>query len=155
MARDRALSILVSHSILFAIIYLPGVLKTPLELISQYLLDTHKEKKIRAPEEPCEGHKADTGKAILFSRSFDWRAKLPEMGSSARLFLWVHWWQAEAGVRLSLTDQEIAEALNVDIRTIQTWKQSLVRTGHLEISEAEDQGSFWSDIYAGLKKGGT
>ncbi len=106
-----------------------------------------------APEEPYDGHKADTGKAILFSRSFDWKAKLPEMGSAARLFLWVHWRQAEAGARLSLTDQEIAEALNVDRRTIQTWKQSLVRAGYLEISEAEDQMSFWSTNYAGLKTG--
>ena len=106
-----------------------------------------------APEEPYDGHKADTGKAILFSRSFDWKAKLPEMGSAARLFLWVHWRQAEAGARLSLTDQEIAEALNVDRRTIQTWKQSLVRTGHLEISEAEYQRSLWSANYAGLKNG--
>jgi len=106
-----------------------------------------------APEEPYDGHKADTGKAILFSRSFDWKAKLPEMGSAARLFLWVHWRQAEAGARLSLTDQEIAEALNVDRRTIQTWKQSLVRAGYLEILEAEDQMSFWSTNYAGLKTG--
>ncbi len=106
-----------------------------------------------APEEPYDGHKADTGKAILFSRSFDWKAKLPEMGSAARLFLWVHWRQAEAGARLSLTDQEIAEALNVDRRTIQTWKQSLVRTAHLEISEAEYQRSSRSANYAGLKNG--
>ena len=106
-----------------------------------------------APEEPYDGHKADTGKAILFSRSFDWKAKLPEMGSAARLFLWVHWRQAEAGARLSLTDQEIAEALNVDRRTIQTWKQFLVGSGYLEVSEAEGRRSIWSANYAGLKTG--
>jgi hypothetical protein len=104
-----------------------------------------------APEEPYDGHRADTGKAILFSRSFDWRTKLVEMGSAARLFLWIHWRQAEAGSKLSFTDQEMAEALHVDRRTIQTWKQSLVRGGYLEISETEEQMSLWSANYAGLK----
>jgi hypothetical protein len=75
------------------------------------------------------------------------------MGSAARLFLWVHWRQAEVGARLSLTDQEIAETLNVDRRTIQTWKQFLVGFGYLEVSEAEGRRSIWSANYAGLKTG--
>lgn len=108
-----------------------------------------------APEEPYDGHRADTGKTILLSKSFDWKTKLPEMGSTARLFLWIHWRQAEAGSKLSFTDQEMAEALHVDRRTIQTWKRSLVRGGYLEVSEAEDQRSLWSANYAGLKNSKT
>ena len=93
-----------------------------------------------APEEPYDGHNADTGKAILLSRSFDWKAKLPEMGSAARLFLWVHWRQAEAGARLSLTDQEIAEASECGQEgPFKRGKQSLVGPGILRSLKQKDK----------------
>jgi hypothetical protein len=38
LARDKALPILVSHSILLAIICLPGAIKSPLELIYSIII---------------------------------------------------------------------------------------------------------------------
>ncbi len=52
---------------------------------------------LRSPESPYDGHHSDTGNEILFSKAFAWEQKLREFGSAARLFIWFHWKQAEAG----------------------------------------------------------
>jgi hypothetical protein len=81
------------------------------------------------------------------SNSFDWTAKLTEFGIASRLFIWVHWRQAEAGSRLRLTDQDVADALGVDRRTIQNHKQLLVERGYLKVEPADEKLSLWSAQY--------
>ena len=74
-----------------------------------------------APEIPYDGHHADTGDAILFSRSFQWKIKLKEFGPAARFFIWLHWKQAEAQQRLELTYDEIAKALGIKTSTVKEY----------------------------------
>jgi hypothetical protein len=100
-----------------------------------------------SPVLPYDGLSSDIGDAILFSKAFDWKTRLPEMGISARLFLWVHWKQAEAGSRLCLTDQSVADALEIDRRTVQAHKKLLIQGGYLAVEEAEDKKSLWSAKY--------
>ncbi len=62
----------------------------------------------QSPESPYDGHHSDAGNEILFSKTFDWQEKLREFGSAARLFVWLHWKQAEAGAKLIFTVPELA-----------------------------------------------
>ncbi len=101
---------------------------------------------LRAPEAPYDGYNSDTGQAILLSRTFDWQNVLPEMGTASRLFLWVHWRQAEAGSKLRMTVQDVADALGVDKRTVQMHKKFLVDNGYLEVDERRN---LWAANYAG------
>ncbi len=73
--------------------------------------------------------------------------KLAEFGIASRLFIWVHWRQAEAGSKLRLTDQDVATALGVDRRTIQNHKQVLVDLGYLKVESADEKMSLWSAQY--------
>ena len=91
--------------------------------------------------------------SILLSSSFDWTARLAEFGIASRLFLWVHWRQAEAGSRLRLTDQDVAEALSVDRRTIQNHKQLLFERGYLRVEPADEKFSLWAAQYDPRKDG--
>ena len=99
-----------------------------------------------SPEAPYDGFTSDTGDAILFSSSFDWPTILPELGAAARLFLWVHWRQAEQTAKLNLSDQEVADALGIDRRTLQRQKQILINSGFLEVTRIDDTRSLWSSL---------
>jgi hypothetical protein len=90
-----------------------------------------------SPEEAYDGYNGQTKTAVLFSKKFDWKTKLPELGASARLFIWLHWQQAQAGKSLSFTDDQLAWALNVSKRTIVTYKQQLLSRGYLVANEKE------------------
>ena len=87
-----------------------------------------------APEIPYDGHNADTGDAILFSRSFPWEIKLKEFGPAARLFIWLHWKQAEAQRKLVLTHDEIAKALGIPTRAVSEHARRLMKAGCIEVS---------------------
>jgi hypothetical protein len=71
-----------------------------------------------APEVPYDGRNSDAGDAILFSQSFPWEIKLKEFGPASRLFVWLHWKQAEAQRKLVFTHEEIAKALGIPVRTV-------------------------------------
>jgi hypothetical protein len=90
---------------------------------------------------PYDGFSSAGEDSILLSSTFDWTAKLAEFGIVSRLFIWVHWRQAVAGSRLRLTDQDVAEALGVDRRTIQNHKQLLVERGYLRVEPADEKFS--------------
>jgi len=100
-----------------------------------------------APEVPYDGHNADTGDAILFSRSFPWEIKLKEFGSAARLFIWLHWKQAEEQRKLVLTHEEIARALGIPIKTMLGWTRQLVKAGNIELSQEDKPKNSWSAKY--------
>ena len=100
-----------------------------------------------APEVPYDGHNADTGDAILFSRSFPWEIKLKEFGPAARLFIWLHWKQAEAQRKLVLTHEEIAKALGIPIRTVRGYARMLVKAGYIEVSQEDKPKNSWSAKY--------
>ena len=100
-----------------------------------------------APEVPYDGHNADTGDAILFSRSFSWEIKLKEFGPAARLFIWLHWKQAEAQRRLELTHEEIARALGIPIRAMKECTRRLVKSGFIEVSQGDKPKNSWSAKY--------
>lgn len=100
-----------------------------------------------SPLAPYDGFNSAVGDSILLSGSFDWTVKLAEFGITSRLFIWVHWRQAEAGSWLRLTDQDVADALGVDRRTIQNHKQLLVELGYLKVEPADEKMTFWSAQY--------
>jgi hypothetical protein len=100
-----------------------------------------------ASEVPYDGHNADTGDAILFSRSFPWETKLKEFGAAARLFIWLHWKQAEAQRKLILTHEEIAETLGIPIKTMKGWTRELVKKGYVEVSHEDKAKNSWSAKY--------
>ena len=106
-----------------------------------------------SPLVPYDGFNSAVGDSILLSSTFDWTVKLAELGIASRLFIWVHWRQAEMGSRLRLTDQEVADALEVDRRTIQSHKQLLVELGYLKIEPADEKMSLWSGQYEAKKDG--
>ncbi|MGB6063683.1 MAG: hypothetical protein WBG50_02680, partial [Desulfomonilaceae bacterium] len=108
---------------------------------------------IGSPLVPYDGFNSAVGDSILLSSTFDWTVKLAELGIASRLFIWVHWRQAEMGSKLSLTDQEVADALEVDRRTIQSHKQLLVELGYLKIEPADEKMSLWSEQYEAKKDG--
>ena len=100
-----------------------------------------------SPLMPYDGFNSVVEDSILLSNSFDWTARLSELGIAARLFLWIHWRQAEAGSRLRLTDQDVAVALGADPRTIQNHKQLLVERGYLRVEPTTNKSSVWSAQY--------
>jgi|GEM_PF-1622167 len=100
-----------------------------------------------ASEVPYDGHNADTGDAILFSRSFPWEIKLKEFGPAARLFIWLHWKQAEARRKIALTHEEIAKILRVPARAIKEHTQSLLKAGYIEVSHGDKPKKSWSAKY--------
>jgi hypothetical protein len=100
-----------------------------------------------APEVPYDGYNADTGNAILFSRSFPWEIRLKEFGAAARLFMWLHWKQAEARRRLMLTDEEVAKALGFPVRTVKEHARRLVKAGYVEVSHEDKPKISWSAKY--------
>ena len=102
---------------------------------------------------PYDGFNSAVEDSILLSSSFDWATKLVEFGIASRLFIWVHWRQAEAGSRLRLTDQDVAAALGVDRRTIQNHKQLLLEQGCLRVEPADEKFSLWSAQYDPRKDG--
>jgi hypothetical protein len=108
-----------------------------------------------SPFIPYDGFSSATAVSILLSSTFDWTAKLAEFGIASRLFIWVHWRQAEAGSRLRLTDQDVANALGVDRRTIQNHKQVLVELCYLKVEPADKKMSLWSARYDLRKDGNT
>jgi len=100
-----------------------------------------------APQVPYDGHNADTGDAILFSRSFPWEINLKEFGPAARLFIWLHWKQAEAQRRLELTHEEIAKALCTKPGSMKEYARQLVRAGFIEVSQEDKPKNSWSAKY--------
>jgi hypothetical protein len=102
---------------------------------------------VGSPLVPYDGHSSDTEDAILFSKSFDWKTTLPRLGSGGRLFIWLHWKQAEKGSKLVLSDRDVARALGVDRKTIQRTKQKLFSHGLLEVTPADEKKSHWSAKY--------
>jgi len=94
-----------------------------------------------------DGHNADTGDAILLSRSFPWEIKLKEFGPAARFFLWLHWKQAEAHRRLELAYDEIAKALGIQPATVKEYARRLVEEGYIEISQGDKHKKSWSAKY--------
>lgn len=101
----------------------------------------------RSPLLSYDGLSSAGEDSILLSSAFDWAAKLMEFGIASRLFIWVHWRQAEAGSRLRLTDQDVAGMLGVDRRTIQNHKQLLVERAYLKAEPADEKMSLWSASY--------
>jgi hypothetical protein len=102
---------------------------------------------LRSPESPYDGHHSDTGEAVLFSKSFDWEEKLREFASAARLFLWLHWKQAEAGAKLRFTVPQLAQDIGVNERTLQKHKGTLQSLGYLEVESGDGGRSVWSVRY--------
>jgi len=100
-----------------------------------------------SPEVPYDGHNTDTGDSILFSRSFPWEIKLKEFGAAARLFIWLHWKQAEAQRKLMLTDEEVAKALGIPITTMKGWTRELVKADYVEVSHDNKPIYSWSAKY--------
>lgn len=100
-----------------------------------------------SPLAPYDGFNSAVGDSILLSSTFAWTVKLAEFGIASRLFIWIHWRQAEAGSKLRLTDQDVATALGVDRRTIQNHKQVLVDLGYLKVESADEKMSLWSAQY--------
>jgi len=101
----------------------------------------------RAPEVTYDGHYADIGDAILFSRSFLWEIKLKEFGPAARLFIWLHWKQAEAQRRLELTHEEIAKSLCTKPGSVKESARLLVKAGFIEVSQEDKPKNSWSAKY--------
>ncbi|MBI5250191.1 MAG: winged helix-turn-helix transcriptional regulator [Desulfomonile tiedjei] len=100
-----------------------------------------------APEVPYDGHNSDTGDAILFSRSFSWEIKLKEFGPASRLFVWLHWKQAEAQKKLVITHEEIAKALGITVRTVRDYARMLIKGGYIEVSQGNKPKNSWSAKY--------
>jgi len=100
-----------------------------------------------AQQVPYDGHNADTGDAILFSKSFPWEAKLEEFGAAARLFIWLHRKQAEEQRKLMLTHEEVARALGIPIKTMKGWTRELVKAGYVKVSQDSKQKYSWSAKY--------
>lgn len=101
----------------------------------------------RAPEVPYDGHNSDTGDTILFSRSFPWEVRLDEFGPAARLFVWLHWKQAEVQRKLVLTHEEIAKALGIPTRTVREYGRVLIKAGYIEVSLVNKPKNSWSAKY--------
>jgi hypothetical protein len=101
----------------------------------------------RSHESPYDGHHSVTGEAILFSKAFDWAEKLHEFGPAARLFVWLHWKQAEARAKLNFTVPQLAGEIGVNERTLQKHKATLQSGGHLEVESGDDGKSVWSVRY--------
>jgi hypothetical protein len=100
-----------------------------------------------APEVPYDGHKADAIDAILFSRSFQWETMLKEFGPAARLFIWLHWKQAEAHRRLELTQDQVAKALGIRPITLKEYTRRLVKAGYIVVSQEDKPNNYWSAKY--------
>jgi hypothetical protein len=101
----------------------------------------------QSPESSYDGHHSDMGDAVLLSRAFDWEAQLREFGPAARLFVWLHWKQAEAGARLIFTVPELARQIGVNERTLQKHKATLQGLEYLTVESGEDAKSVWSVRY--------
>jgi hypothetical protein len=100
-----------------------------------------------APEVPYDGHNSDTGDAILFSRSFPWETELKKFGPASRLFVWLHWKQAEAQRKLVPTHEEIAKALGIPVRTVREYARMLIKAGYIEVSQGNKPKNSWSAKY--------
>ena len=82
---------------------------------------------VQSPESQYDGHRSETGESVLFSKAFDWEEKLRDFGSAARLFVWLHWKQAEAGAKLTFNVPHLARQIGVNERTLQKHKAILQR----------------------------
>ena len=100
-----------------------------------------------APEVPYDGHHSYAGGAILFSRSFPWEIKLKEFDPAARLFIWLHWKQAEAQRKLVLTYDEIASSIGIKPSTLRGYSRRLVKAGYIEVSAEGEPKNSWSAKY--------
>jgi hypothetical protein len=100
-----------------------------------------------SPESPYDGHHSGSGDAVLFSKALDWEEKLREFGPAARLFVWLHWKQAEAGAKLTFTVPKLARQIGVNERTLQKHKATLQSLGYLEVESADDGKSACSERY--------
>ena len=100
-----------------------------------------------APEVTYDGHNAVMGEAILFSRNFSWEIELKEFGAAARLFIWLHWKQAEAQRKVVMTHGEIARALGIPIKTMRGWTSLLLKAGYIEVSQEGKPKNSWSAKY--------
>jgi hypothetical protein len=100
-----------------------------------------------SPEAAYDGYHSTTSNAVLFSKSFDWDERLKEFGPGARLFLWLHWKQAEAGTKLALTVPQVAAHLGINERTVQKHKALLQRLGSLNVEATRDKESLWVALY--------
>ncbi len=58
---------------------------------------------------------------MLLSADFDWASRLTEFGPSSRLFLWIHWKQAEAGKKLDLTVRQLSTSMGLNEKTIRDY----------------------------------
>jgi len=100
-----------------------------------------------ASEVPYDGHNADTGDTILFSRSFPWETRLKEFSPAARLFIWLHWKQAETQRKLMLSNEEIGKALGIPTRTVIEHARRLLKAGYIEVSQGDNSKKSWSAKY--------
>ncbi len=98
---------------------------------------------VQSPESPYDGHHSDTGEAVLFSKAFDWEGTFREFGPAARLFVWLHWKQAESGSKLIFTVPDLARQLGLNERTLQKHKALLQRLGYLTVEATSDRGQAW------------
>ncbi len=102
---------------------------------------------VQSPESPYDGHHSVTGEAVLFSKAFDWEGTLREFGPAARLFVWLHWKQAESRSKLIFTVPDLAREIGVDKRTLQKHKALLQSLGYLRAEASSDRGQAWSVKY--------
>ena len=100
-----------------------------------------------SPEAEYDGYHSTTADSVLFSKSFDWDQRLREFGPAARLFLWLHWKQAEAGSKLRLTVPEVVQALGASERTVRSHKAVLEEKGYLEVTLSKDNDYLWTTKY--------
>jgi len=92
---------------------------------------------LNSREVPYDGYQGQTKLTVLFSKRFDWKTKLLELGSTARLFVWLHWQQAEKGGKLSLTNKQLAWHLGIGEKTMTFWRTELLRLGYLVVDKDE------------------
>lgn len=102
---------------------------------------------MRSPESSYDGHHSVMDEVVLFSKAFDWEEKLREFGPAARLFVWLHWKQAQAGAKLTFTVPQLAREIGLNERTLQKHKATLQSLGFLEVESAEGGNSAWSVRY--------
>ncbi|MBM3299028.1 MAG: hypothetical protein FJY85_03640 [Deltaproteobacteria bacterium] len=101
----------------------------------------------RSPTCEYGGHQSATGEAVLFSKAFAWGEKLRDFGPAARLFVWLHWKQAEAGSKLALTVPQLARQIGLNDRTLQKQKAVLQNLGYLNVDLTSGGEQAWSVRY--------
>ena len=81
---------------------------------------------------------------ILFRRELQWEESLGEFGPAARLSLWLHWKQAEAGAALNVQVPQVALQIGMDERTVQKHKAILQGLGYIRVVSIGDREYLWT-----------